>query len=421
MGQKVNPVIIRQSIPNLKSNTSIWFSKKNTYRNLLFQNFEITNFINLLFQTWGIFIRNCLIFRNNNLLCLNLDLYFNYRLAKERLLLERKNFFFCFQKTIPIINQPKVMKEFIFDLTYFKSIKLKTFTPYKKKSYIFKNKIFKNFFNKKTLKILFLTKTKKNIYILHYYEKYLFIFFSEYIKLYPTKKDIFPYIVKRSNLTKLRKIFLLKLQAPVYIKKFNLNFFIFYLKNTHSRSFTKFNPNFLSLHHSLCKSLHNYTGIENIKLKFYSTQLLFMPSLRLYLRFFLKELFFFKRNKALSAYFYNVIEIVYFVLSTYGIGNAKLLAYHISHLLENTRKHLDVVKFLKKVIDLYFMKIPKLLVINGIRVLITGRFNKRQRSKSVLIQKGEICLHTFTKSIDYYQTQAVTFCGSFGIKIWFAK
>lgn len=119
MGQKVNPIIIRQSIPNLKSNTSEWFSKKDTYQSLLFQDFEIINFINFLFRTWGIFIRSYLISRDNKLLCLNLDLYFNYKLAKERLFLERKNFFFCFQKTMPIINHPKVMKEFIFDLTYF--------------------------------------------------------------------------------------------------------------------------------------------------------------------------------------------------------------------------------------------------------------------------------------------------------------
>jgi len=119
MGQKVNPLIIRQSIPNFKFNTSLWFSKKNTYQSLLFQDFEITNFINFLFRTWGIFIRNNVISRDNKLLCLNLDLYFNYKLAKERLFLERKNFFFSFQKTMPVINDPKVMKEFIFDLIYF--------------------------------------------------------------------------------------------------------------------------------------------------------------------------------------------------------------------------------------------------------------------------------------------------------------
>jgi len=269
--------------------------------------------------------------------------------------------------------------------------------------------------------IKFLFKKKKYIYILHYYDKYFFIFFNEYKKIFPLKKDFFPYILKRSNLTRLKKIFLSKLQAPVYLKKFNLNFLNFCFKNMHFQCFTKFNPSFLSLHHLLCKSLHNYTGIENIKLKIYSTQFYFVPSLRLYLRFFLIDLFFLKKNKTIFPCFYNVIEIVYFVLSTFGIGNAKLLAYHISHLLENTRKHLDIVKFFKKVIDLYFKKIPKLLAINGIRVLITGRFNKRQRSKSILIQKGEICLHTFTKPLDYHQIQAITFCGSFGIKVWFSK
>nr|QFO87218.1 30S ribosomal protein S3 [Eustigmatos cf. polyphem] len=474
MGQKVNPVIIRQSIPNFKSNTSIWFSRKNTYRSLLFQDLEIINFINFLFKTWGIFIRNYSICRNNNMLCLSLDLYFNYKLAKERLFLERKNFFYSFQKTIPVIYHPKVMKEFIYDLTYYnqkfikkfmknmhqyfkkfyklqkifcfqnifytfftkltpfkilkfkktKKINLKTFKEYKKeKNYkLYIKKFIKNF-NIKTLKYknFLFAKRKKYIYVLQYYEKYLFLFFCEYKKLYPLKKDIFPYIVKRSNLTILKKIFLSKLHSPVYLKKFSLNFFKFYFKNTCTKSYTKFSPNFLSLHNFLCKSLHNYTGNENINIKFYSTQLYYMPSLRFYLRFFLKDLFFFKKNKILFINFYNVIEIVYFVLSTFGIGNAKILAYHISYLLENTRKHLDVIKFLKKVIDLYFIKIPKLLAVNGIRVLVTGRFNKRQRSKSILIQKGEICLHTFTNFLDYYQVQAVTFCGSFGIKVWFSR
>lgn len=39
----------------------------------------------------------------------------------------------------------------------------------------------------------------------------------------------------------------------------------------------------------------------------------------------------------------------------------------------------------------------------------------------MVIQEGQISLQTIRTPIDYYQTQAITLYGAFGIKVWLAK
>ena len=129
-----------------------------------------------------------------------------------------------------------------------------------------------------------------------------------------------------------------------------------------------------------------------------------------------------KKNKELSKFFFEVIECTYFIFSTFGFGNAALLSSFIKSFLESSRKQLLLVKFLQKILSVFFEKLPsKVRAIEGIKILIKGRFNKRRRTKTYVIQEGQISLQTINLPIDYSQSYAITLYGSFGIKIWISK
>jgi hypothetical protein len=196
----------------------------------------------------------------------------------------------------------------------------------------------------------------------------------------------------------------------------------------YSLNYTFSNTTFLSsfdlleLNKSLCESLQKFIGIEKVRIRFSSGQLFFLPALRLYLKVFLKELFFFKRNKHLSLFFFETLEVLYFVLGTFSKGNAMLLANLLVFMFESSRSHVFIVRFLKKALGVFFDKIsPDFIVVSGIKVLIKGRFNKRRRTKTLVLQRGQVSLQTISNPVDYFYAQAVTLYGSFGIKVWLSK
>lgn len=178
----------------------------------------------------------------------------------------------------------------------------------------------------------------------------------------------------------------------------------------------------IQLNQLICNSLHNFTGNEVIKLRIFSNQLKFLPSFRLCLNLLKEKLYFFQRNKNLKKFYFESLETLYFSLATFGYGNASLVSNLISYMLENMRKHTLITKFLKKLLHLFFTEInPNFLAVSGIRILIKGRFNKRRRTKTIVVQEGQISLQTLSKMIDYHQSQAVTIYGTFGIKVWLIK
>jgi hypothetical protein len=148
----------------------------------------------------------------------------------------------------------------------------------------------------------------------------------------------------------------------------------------------------------------------------------YVPSFKFLQRKIFKELSRFQRNRDLKNYFVETLETLYFVLRTFGFGNAYLLSQFLVFLLENTRKQVSIVKFLKKSLEVFFhLMPPHYFAIDGIKILIKGRFNKRRRTKKVVLQQGQISLQTIKTPIDYFQTQAVTIYGTFGIKVWISK
>ena len=81
MGQKINPIIFRQSIT--KPEISSWISKNDYVANLQQQDLEIRNFLAFLLRSQGILLRSCKISRSSRKLLLEVDFYFSSLLAKQ--------------------------------------------------------------------------------------------------------------------------------------------------------------------------------------------------------------------------------------------------------------------------------------------------------------------------------------------------
>lgn len=421
MGQKVNPIIFRQAIA--KPKVSSWFSKTYTYPHLNHQNIEIQSFLSNLLRSRGLFLRSCIISRSFEKLTLDLDLYFSYMLTKQSKFSWAKNFFKTLKKKYSSLNRIKDLKSFLDNLQ-------------ETDSYISEQA------NNNKLKYKFLQETRKKNFLdtnknlsllpqdlsLDYKQRFFFLLISKEKKkilLKKKKKMSVLSVVKRASLPKLIRVRFSKLKKLFIVRKLKYSLTELQMRKSFS-NFEKFKTNnktnLLDLNKALCKSLQNFTGIEKIQVRLHSNQLNYIPTLKVYYSFLLKELFVFQRSRDLNKYFFETLETLYFVLGTFSYGNAALLAKTLVYLLENTRKQIYIVRFIKKVLTIFFTKIPSnFLAINGIKVLIKGRFNKRRRTKTLIIQQGQISLQTLKTPIDYYQTQAITLYGSFGIKVWLSK
>jgi hypothetical protein len=178
----------------------------------------------------------------------------------------------------------------------------------------------------------------------------------------------------------------------------------------------------LQLNHNLSKSIQNFCGVEEVRVTMFSNQLNYIPSFRFFQKKVFRELSRFQRNRDLRSYFVESLETLYFVIRTFGFGNAYILSQLLVFLLENVRKQVSIAKFFKKSLEVLFKVLPShCFAVDGVKILIKGRFNKRRRTKKIVLQQGQISLQTIKTPIDYFQTQAVTIYGSFGIKIWISK
>ena len=60
-------------------------------------------------------------------------------------------------------------------------------------------------------------------------------------------------------------------------------------------------------------------------------------------------------------------------------------------------------------------------MVNGVKIVIKGRFNGAPRARSKIIQVGNIPLQSFKAKIDYSQTTSYTPNGTFGVKVWICE
>jgi hypothetical protein len=260
-----------------------------------------------------------------------------------------------------------------------------------------------------------LSEPSKNVFFLIFNEKKKSLLKEEstFSILSVKRKSFFPRIV-RIMLPKFMRFFRIK-KTFYRFRKFNRIKSCGFLKRPTNLSL-------LNLNESLCNSLQNFTGIEKVKIKFYSSQLKFLPLLKVYLKKVRRGLISFRRNKNFASYFKESLQILFLVFSTFSQGNAALLSRLITRLLQANRRQIFIIKFLKKALAVFFKRLPSRCVsLSGIRVMLKGRLNKRPRTKTIIIQQGQISSQTLSMPVDFHYTQVVTRFGSFGLRIWLSK
>jgi small subunit ribosomal protein S3 len=62
-----------------------------------------------------------------------------------------------------------------------------------------------------------------------------------------------------------------------------------------------------------------------------------------------------------------------------------------------------------------------ILKLNGVKLVINGRFNKSPRSRKKGIVLGSIPLQSISAEIDYFQSTVFTLVGTFGVKLWICR
>lgn len=422
MGQKVNPILFRLSVSSY--DLSSWHGSLDSYPKLLYQDIELRHFLASILRSRGILLRSCQIRRSSNRLWIDLDLFFSYILTKQSKFVWARSLFKMIKKKYVKISRIRDLKNFVSLLKNDTSPLSPLLESSRKKNYVLsspvRNKVFSGHLSKNPTKTFRLSyRTRLFFFLVLKNQKFLKTKEKDDIKLLSATglrdRSLLNRNYVRLDLPKLNKLFVLR--------RFLYNFRSFFLK--------KLFPNFLlekdsfellELNSCLCKSVQNFCGVEEVNLRVFSNQLNYVPSFKFLHRKIFKELSRFQRNRDLKNYFVETLETLYFVVRTFGFGNAYLLSQLLVFLIENTRKQVSIVKFFKKSLEVFFRLVPPShFAIEGIKILIKGRFNKRRRTKKVVLQQGQISLQTIRTPIDYFQTQAVTIYGTFGIKVWISK
>ena len=128
-----------------------------------------------------------------------------------------------------------------------------------------------------------------------------------------------------------------------------------------------------------------------------------------------KKLRSYARSKGIS--YHEGMEL--FVLLSEKGNNAALLARFIAFKFRFMRRHNSLLTFLKRTLFI-FEKIESSKW-QGIKIVISGRFNNAPRAKSRIIQCGCLPLQSVNSKIDYHKTSVHTQAGTFGLKVWVSK
>lgn len=129
---------------------------------------------------------------------------------------------------------------------------------------------------------------------------------------------------------------------------------------------------------------------------------------------FLKKKFLFLKRYSKNKFFKESLNIIFII--TKIKNSAKILAEFLALQISLLKRHNYFLIFLKTLLILFINS--KFSKINGIKIVINGRFNGAPRAKNRLILIGNIPIQTIDNSIDYYQTTSYTRNGTFGIKVW---
>lgn len=97
-------------------------------------------------------------------------------------------------------------------------------------------------------------------------------------------------------------------------------------------------------------------------------------------------------------------------------NSAKLFSQLLAQQFKFLKRHNYFLTFIKRIVTLFIsFETSK---VKGIKICISGRFNRAPRAKSRLIIVGDIPIQTISKQIDYHEMTSYTKNGTFGIKLW---
>jgi small subunit ribosomal protein S3 len=94
--------------------------------------------------------------------------------------------------------------------------------------------------------------------------------------------------------------------------------------------------------------------------------------------------------------------------------NASIVAEGIAEQLE---KRIPFRRVLKQSID----QVAQNPRVKGVKILISGRLDGAEMSRSEYLTQGKIPLATLRADIDYAQKTAITKYGTIGVKVWIYK
>jgi ribosomal protein S3 len=182
--------------------------------------------------------------------------------------------------------------------------------------------------------------------------------------------------------------------------------------DTHFHGVLNTDINEKSFKTKIVESLLSYTGSSKIILNVENIQSNLLAQLKSKSKYkkVIQRLSIYSREP----FFKEAIEI--FVLLSKKIGTAKLLARFIALQIQTMKRHNNFLTFLKRTV--FIFNLLENCGFQGLKILISGRFNNAPRGSSRLIQYGRIPLQSIDTKIDYYQTEAFTPSGVFGVKVW---
>jgi len=163
----------------------------------------------------------------------------------------------------------------------------------------------------------------------------------------------------------------------------------------------------------LIKSLHLFTGSSQISINFHNVENE-KKAAKLVQNHTLKPKLQELRIYSKERFFQEALDIL--LINFQHKSTATLLGQFIATQFQSLKRHNNFLTFLKRALSI-FQTVQK-SKIQGLQVLITGRFNGVPRAKGRMIQVGTIPLQTITSNIDYSFCEAQTSYGTFGIKIW---
>lgn len=119
-----------------------------------------------------------------------------------------------------------------------------------------------------------------------------------------------------------------------------------------------------------------------------------------------------------TSIFKELIKILF--ISVSERDSAKLLAETIANYFSKQKKQHGFLLFMLKR-TLEKLVSSQFSIIQGIKIVISGRFNGAPRANKKTLIIGKVPLQSFNSSISYSEETSYTLNGTFGVKVWISE